>query len=60
MKHIVEEVIEKLTTLLGADVAITLEIDGGLPPRLNSANLRTVIENVDTPKFLDNLKAKNF
>jgi hypothetical protein len=51
MAVIVEEVIERLTTLVGAEVEITLEIDGRLPQGFDENSIRTINENSRTLKF---------
>ncbi|MFQ5434963.1 MAG: hypothetical protein ACE5FD_08815, partial [Anaerolineae bacterium] len=51
MGLIVEEVIERLTSLVGCDVEITLEINARLPEGFDESTIRTVSENGRTLKF---------
>ena len=51
--HIVEAIIEQLTTLPGAEVSIKLEIDAEVPSGLERAKVRTLIENATTLGFVD-------
>ncbi|MCB9432046.1 MAG: hypothetical protein H6668_08675 [Ardenticatenaceae bacterium] len=51
MGLIVEEVIERLTSLVGCDVEISLEISAKLPEGFDEATIRTVSENSRTLKF---------
>lgn len=51
MGLIVEEVIERLTSLVGCEVEITLEISARLPEGFDEATIRTVSENSRTLKF---------
>ena len=51
MGLIVEEVIERLTSLIGCEVEITLEISAKLPEGFDEATIRTVSENSRTLKF---------
>ena len=48
---IVEEVIERLTSLIGCDVDISLEINASLPEGYDESTIRTVSENSRTLKF---------
>ncbi len=48
---IVEEVIERLTSQLGCDVEITLEINARLPEGFDESTVRTISENSRTLKF---------
>jgi predicted AAA+ superfamily ATPase len=48
---IAEEVIAHLVSLVGADVAVTLEIDAHLPSGASDQVIRTVTENSRTLKF---------
>ncbi|MBX7223403.1 MAG: DUF499 domain-containing protein [Blastocatellia bacterium] len=49
--RIAEEVIQHLTSLLGAKVRVTLEIEADLPNGVSESVLRTVTENCRTLKF---------
>lgn len=51
MGLIVEEVIERLTSLVGCEVEITLEISARLSEGFDEATIRTVSENSRTLKF---------
>ena len=51
MGLIVEEVIERLTSLVGCEVEISLEISARLPEGFDEATIRTVSENSRTLKF---------
>lgn len=51
MGLIVEEVIERLTSLVGCEVEITLEVSARLPEALMKPLIRTVSENSRTLKF---------
>jgi hypothetical protein len=51
MGLIVEEVIERLTSLVGCEVEISLEISAKLPDGFDEATIRTVSENSRTLKF---------
>jgi hypothetical protein len=51
MGLIVEEVIERLTSIVGCDVDISLEINAKLPDGFDEATIRTVSENSRTLKF---------
>ena len=51
MGLIVEEVIERLTSLVGCEVEITLEIKGQLGSGFDESTIRTVSENSRTLKF---------
>jgi hypothetical protein len=51
MGLIVEEVIERLTGLVGCEVEISLEISAKLPEGFDEATIRTVSENSRTLKF---------
>jgi hypothetical protein len=51
MAVIVEEVIERLTSIVGAEVEITLEIDGRLAEGFDENTIRTISENSRTLKF---------
>jgi hypothetical protein len=51
MALIVEEVIERLTSLVGCEVEITLEINAHLPEGFDEGVIRTVSENGRTLKF---------
>ncbi|MCB8944346.1 MAG: ATP-binding protein [Ardenticatenaceae bacterium] len=51
MGLIVEEVIERLTSLVGCEVEISLEISAKLPEGFDEATIRTVSENSRTLKF---------
>ena len=53
MKKIVEEIVEQLTTLPGADVSLKLEIDAEVATGLNQAKVRTLMENAATLGFID-------
>ncbi len=48
---IVEEVIQRLTSLTGCDVEITLEIHANRPEGFDEATIRTISENSRTLKF---------
>ena len=51
MDLIVEEVIQRLTALVGCDVQITVEIEAQKPDGFDEATVRTVSENGRTLKF---------
>lgn len=51
MALIVEEVIERLTSQLGCEVEITLEIDARRPEGFDESTVRTLNENSQTLKF---------
>ncbi len=51
MGLIVEEVIERLTSQMGCDVEITLEISARLPAGFDESTVRTISENSRTLKF---------
>jgi hypothetical protein len=48
-----DEVIKHLTTILGANVHVTLEIQADIPNGLPDETVRTVTENCRTLKFDD-------
>lgn len=50
---VVENIIEQLTVLARADVSIKLEINADVPGGLDSAKVRTLIENATTLNFVD-------
>jgi len=50
---IVDEVVQRLTSQLGCDVEVTLEIAARLPDGFDEATVRTVSENSRTLKFDD-------
>ncbi len=51
MGLIVEEVVERLTSLVGCEVEITVEINARLPEGFDESTIRTVSENSSTLKF---------
>ncbi|MBN1429503.1 MAG: ATP-binding protein, partial [Anaerolineae bacterium] len=51
MGLIVEEVVERLTSLVGCEVNITVEIDARLSEGFDESTIRTVSENSSTLKF---------
>ena len=51
MGLIVEEVIERLTSIVGCEVDISVEINARLPDGFDEATIRTVSENSRTLKF---------
>ena len=51
--QIAQEVIQHLTSLVGADVEITLEIQATLPDGASEKLVRDVTENCRTLKFTD-------
>ncbi len=51
--RIMNEVINHLTTILGADVRVTLEIQADIPGGVSEETFRTVTENCHTLKFDD-------
>jgi hypothetical protein len=51
MAMIVEEIIQRLTSLTGADVTVTLEISAERPAGFDDATVRTISENSRTLKF---------
>ena len=51
MGLIVEEVIERLTSILGCEVDISVEIHASLTEGFDEATIRTVSENSRTLKF---------
>src|SRR5438067_1998488 len=46
-----EEVVKHLTTILGANVQVTLEIQADIPSGVSDETVRTVTENCRTLKF---------
>ncbi len=50
---IVEAIIEQLTTLLGSEVKLRLEIDAEVPSGLERAKVQTLIENANTLGFVE-------
>lgn len=48
---IVEEIIERLTSLVGTEVEVTLEIHASRPEGFDEATIRTISENSHTLKF---------
>lgn len=46
--QIVEAIVEQLTTIPGSEVTLKLEIDAEVPPGLERAKVRTLIENANT------------
>ena len=48
-----DEVVQRLTSQLGCDVEVTLEIAARLPDGFDDATVRTVSENSRTLKFDD-------
>lgn len=52
--QIVEAIIEQLTTLPACDVTIKLEIDAEKPDGFDRAKVRTITENANTLRFIDN------
>jgi hypothetical protein len=51
MSTIVEEIIQRLTSLTGTDVQITLEISAERHSGFDEATVRTINENCRTLKF---------
>lgn len=51
MGLIVEEVIERLTSIVGCDVEISIEVNAKLPDGFDESMIRTVSENSRTLKF---------
>ncbi len=51
MSLIVEEVIQRLTSLKGTEISITLEISAERPSGFDDATMRTISENSNTLKF---------
>jgi len=51
MSLIVEEVVERLTSLVGVEVEISLELQAWLPEGFDEATIRTISENSRTLKF---------
>ena len=51
MGLIVEEVIERLTSQVGCEVEITVEITAKRPEGFDESTVRTISENSRTPKF---------
>jgi hypothetical protein len=51
MGLIVEEVVERLTSQIGCEVEITLEIDAKRPEGFDEGTVRTISENSRTLKF---------
>ena len=51
--RIMDEVIKHLTTILGANVRVTLEIQADIPTGVPDETVRTVTENCRTLKFDD-------
>jgi hypothetical protein len=50
---IMEEVVKHLTTLYGANMQVTLEIQANIPNGVPEMTVRTVTENCRTLKFED-------
>jgi hypothetical protein len=48
---IMEEVVKHLTTLYGADVLVTVEIEAKMPKGVTESTRRTVEENCRTLRF---------
>ena len=53
MAIIVEEVVERLTSQVGCDVDVTLEIHGRIEDGFDDSTQRTISENSRTLKFED-------
>lgn len=53
MHQIVEAIVEQLTTLPGSNVKLRLEIEADVPSGLDSAKVRTLVENANTLGFLE-------
>ena len=53
IQQIVEAIVEQLTTLPGSEVTLKLEIDAEVPSGLDSAKVRTLVENTNTLKFIE-------
>ena len=51
MATIVEEIIQRLTSLTGSDMEITLEISAERPSGFDDSTVRTINENSRTLKF---------
>ena len=51
IKKIMEEVVKHLTTLYGANVQVTLEIQAEIPGGVPEETMRTVTENCRTLRF---------
>jgi len=51
MAQIVEEIVQRLTSMTGTDVTITLEISAERPAGFDDATVRTINENSRTLKF---------
>ena len=51
MATIVEEIVQRLTSLTGTDVEITVEISAERPAGFDDAMIRTISENSRTLKF---------
>ena len=51
--RIAEEVVQHLSSIVGADVQITLDIQAGLPENASDKLVRDVTENCRTLKFDD-------
>ncbi len=55
--RVAEEVIAHLTGIVGASVAVTLEIEAQIPSGASDHIVRTVTENCRTLKFTDSFEA---
>lgn len=51
MKTLVDEIVQRLTSLTGTEVEITLEISANRPDGFDDATIRTISENSRTLKF---------
>lgn len=50
---IAEEIVQHLTSIIGAEVEVTLEIQAHLPDGASQELVRTITENCRTLKFVD-------
>ncbi len=55
MHQIVEAIVEQLTTIPGAEVALKLEIDAEVASGLDRSKVRTLTENATTLGFIDKM-----
>jgi hypothetical protein len=51
--QIVEGIVEQLTTIPGAQVSLTLEIDAEVPSGLDRTKVRALVENANTLGFIE-------
>ena len=51
--QVIENIVEQLTNLPGAQVELTLEIDAEVPSGIDKGKARTILENANTLGFID-------